>query len=196
MDRETEELLRGRLEYEATRAAGARMFWRGIALLLLPFFVIAALVVAIVVGAIIVSAVDGNAASPYPDCRVYLKHPPAALKGAKVIAHRFIVPSGATFALVHLGTRVLCEQDDDGPITAKDRAQALRQIKTGKYVRPKLSDFSVAYDSSSCDDLYYDCYDPSSPNFSNAAVCAEFTAKCTGGGRRSDLVNPFTQQRR
>lgn len=158
-------------------------------------FEIAALVAAVVVGVIIVAAVNGNAASPYPDCRVFLKHVPPALKGTKAIERRFITPSGATFALVHLGPRIFCEQDDDGRITAKDRAEAVRQIKTGKYVRPNPSDFSLVYDSSSCDDLYYDCYDPSSPNYTNSAVCAEFAAKCTGGGY-SDHVNPFAQGRR
>jgi len=151
-----------------------------------------------VIGVLVVAAVGAaaHAASPYPDCNVYLRHVPPALKGTKAIERRFITPSGATFALVHRGPHIFCELDDDGRITAKDRAEAVRQIKTGKYVEPRPSDFSVVYDSSSCDDLYYDCYDPSSPNYTNAAVCAEFAAKCTGGGRRSDLVNPFTQQRR
>lgn len=157
---------------------------------------IAALVVAVGGAILYFAATAAHAASPYPDCRVYLRHVPPAFKGVKAIERRFITPSGATFVLVHRGPHIFCEQDDDGRITAKDRAAAVRQIKTGKYVEPKPSDFSVVYDSSSCDDLYYDCYDPSSPNYTNAAVCAEYAAKCGGGGLRSDLVNPFTQQRR
>ena len=131
-------------------------------------FAIAALVV--------IASASPLLATAYPDCQGW--KPPAELKGKKAIESNFVGPSGGAVIILRIGHKILCESAEPG-VPAKERLEAERQVMTGKMHKPTTEDFSVgSAGMGDCEDLHYDCYDKSSPNYGDPQPCSEFAAHC------------------
>jgi hypothetical protein len=112
----------------------------------------------------------------FPDCQGY--KPPPELKGKKAVQTTFTGPGGS-LVIIHIGHKIFCESIVEGKPPAAERRQAELQVQTGKYHKPSPEDFSVGYAGmGDCSDLYYDCYDQSSPNYGDPQPCAEYAARC------------------
>lgn len=139
----------------------------------------------VLAAAIVMASASTLLANAYPDCQGW--KPPAELKGKKAVETSFVGPSGGAVIIVHIGSKIACESAEQG-VPSSERRQAEQKITNGKKLKihqPKIEDFNVGYAGmGDCEDLYYDCYDDSSPNYGNPQPCAESrrdAAKGCGG---------------